>query len=59
MHNRAMEIVCADPDRPVELALEVPPLPLPRAGRYLFRLTVNRHLLGEAALWAQGPEATT
>lgn len=59
MRSRAMEIVCDDPGRSVELALEVPPLPLPRAGQYLFRLTVNGHVLGEAALWAQGPGATT
>jgi hypothetical protein len=40
------------------LAVEVPPLPLPRAGQYIFRLTVNGNVLGEAALFAQGPGTT-
>jgi hypothetical protein len=59
MRTGAMEIQCDDPGRPVELALEVPPLPLPRAGRYLFRLTVNGNVLGEAALSARGPGSTS
>lgn len=57
MRNRSMEVSCDDPDLPVELALEVPPLPLPRAGRYVFRLLVNGAPLGEATVRVRGPEA--
>jgi hypothetical protein len=44
------EIAFEDRDRPVELALEVPPLPLPRAGRYAFKLLVNGNVIGTAAI---------
>jgi hypothetical protein len=55
MHTRSMEISCEHPEQPVDLALEVPPLPLLRAGRYVFRLTVNGTVLGEAAVAVDGP----
>jgi hypothetical protein len=58
MRTGSMEILCDDPRRPVDLAVEVPPLPLPRPGQYIFRLTVNGNVLGEAALFAQGPGTT-
>jgi len=57
MRTRSMEVSCDHPDQPVELALEVPPLPLPRPGRYVFRLLVNGAPLGEATVLARGPGA--
>ena len=58
MRTGSMAILCDDPERPVDLAVEVPPLPLPRPGQYIFRLTVNNNVLGEAALFARGPGTT-
>lgn len=58
MRTGSMQILCDDPERPVELAVEVPSLPLPRAGQYIFRLTVNGSVLGETALFARGPGGT-
>ena len=56
MDTQALEVVSEDPDLPVEFAIEVPPLPLPRAGRYLVRVAANGTVLGEAAvLVVQGP----
>jgi len=45
MRTRALEISSKNPHLPVELALEVPPLPLPRAGRYSFKLLVDGNLI--------------
>jgi hypothetical protein len=50
LRTRALEITNDDPHRPVELALEVPPLPLPRPGRYAFKLLVGSHVVGNAAI---------
>jgi hypothetical protein len=50
LRTRALEIAFEDRDRPVELALEVPPLPLPRPGRYAFKLLVNGNVIGTAAI---------
>jgi hypothetical protein len=58
MRTRSMETTCDDPSQPIEFAVEVPPLPLPRAGRYLFRLTVNGQVLGEATISAHGPKVS-
>ncbi len=50
MSTNAMEIFCENPNSPVEFAIEVPPLPLPHPGQYLFRLIANGTLLGSTAL---------
>lgn len=39
---------CEDPALPVEFAVEIPPLPLPRPGHYAMRLAANGIVLGEA-----------
>jgi hypothetical protein len=50
LRTQALEISNEDPDLPVELALEVPPLPLPRPGRYAFKLLAEGHVIGTAAV---------
>lgn len=55
MRTRSMAVSCERPEQPVDLALEVPPLPLPRAGRYVFRLTADGTVLGEAVVFAHSP----
>lgn len=50
MSTDAMEIFCEDTNSPVEFAVEVPPLPLPHAGQYLFRLVADGTTLGSTAL---------
>jgi hypothetical protein len=50
MRTRALEIAHHDPDRPFELALEVPPLPLPHPGRYAFKLLVDSEVVGTSAI---------
>lgn len=50
LRTHAIEISCEDPGHPIELALEVPPLPLPRPGRYAFKLLVNGHPIGTSAV---------
>jgi hypothetical protein len=59
LRTRALEVSGEDAEQPVELALEVPPLPLPRAGRYVFRLTVDGTVLGEVAVSVRSPEGST
>ena len=53
--TRSLEVACEDPDLPVEFAVEVPPLPLPHSGRYLFRLMVAGMVLGTAAVTVRSP----
>jgi hypothetical protein len=55
MRAPPIEIACPDPAQDVQLALEVPPMPLPRSGRYAFRLLVNGTCLGEANMRVCGP----
>jgi hypothetical protein len=50
MRSHDMRVACSDPDRTVEFAVELPPLPLPAPGRYALRLEVNGAPLGEAPL---------
>lgn len=55
MRAPPIEISCPDPTQEVQLALEVPPMPLPRSGRYAFRLLVNGTCLGETTMRVFGP----
>ncbi len=55
MSTNAMEIFCEDRNSPVEFAVEVPPLPLPHTGQYLFRLVANGTALGSTALTVRAP----
>ena len=41
-----------DPGLPVEFGIEIPPLPLPHPGRYLFRLKLNGIVIGTAEVIA-------
>lgn len=45
---RTIDVEGEDPGLPVEFAVQLPPLPLPRAGRYAFRLSADGVDLGEA-----------
>jgi len=55
MRTQSLEVSCEDPDMPVEFAVEVPPLPLPGAGHYLFQLTANGTVLGTAPVFVRAP----
>jgi hypothetical protein len=55
IRTQSLEVVCEDPDLPVEFAVEVPPLPLPHAGHYLFRLMMAGTVLGTAAVTVRSP----
>lgn len=46
-----------DAGEPIQFAVEVPPLPLPRPGRYSLRCAANGALLGETALTVTGPSS--
>ncbi len=50
VRTQSLEVSCEDPFLPVEFAVEVPPLPLPHAGRYLFRLAAGGAVLGAATV---------
>ena len=47
-HN--MRVASTDPERTVEFAVELPPLPLPVPGRYALRVGLDGTPLGEAML---------
>lgn len=53
--SNELSIVPGDPELPVEFAVELPPLPLPRAGRYVLRLAVGGTPVGEAPVVVRGP----
>jgi hypothetical protein len=53
LSSRALSLEVADPGLPVELAIELPPLPLPRPGRYFLRLGCDGAPVGEALLVAR------
>jgi hypothetical protein len=55
MRTQSIEVSCDDPDLPVEFAVEVPPLPLPHAGRYLFRLAADGTVVGAVAVSVGAP----
>lgn len=55
MRTQSLEVSCDDPDLPVEFAVEVPPLPLPHAGRYLFRLAADGAVVGTVAVSVRTP----
>lgn len=55
MRTQSLEVSCDDPDLPVEFAVEVPPLPLPHAGRYLFRLVADGGVVGTVAVSVHAP----
>ena len=55
MHTQSLEISCDTTELSVDFAIEVPPLPLPHAGRYLFRLAADGNILGEVAVIAHSP----
>jgi hypothetical protein len=46
MRTQSLKVSCEEPELPVEFSVEVPPLPLPHAGRYLFRLAADGAVLG-------------
>jgi hypothetical protein len=45
---QGIELSVGDEIESIELGLEVPPLPLPRAGRYAMRVTLDGAVLAEA-----------
>ncbi len=53
MSTQRMQMYGEDRRLPVELAVEVPPLPLPHAGYYLFRLAADGRVLGESTVSAR------
>jgi Family of unknown function (DUF6941) len=55
---RTLPVVADDPLIPVDFAVELPPLPLPRPGRYLFRVLVEGRVLGSTAVVVREQEAT-
>ena len=55
MQTQSLEVSCDDPDLPVEFAIEVPPLPLPHAGRYHFRLVAGGSVVGTVAVSVSAP----
>jgi hypothetical protein len=52
IRSRSLAVNAPDPETPVEFAVELPPLPLPHAGRYLVRLACDGTSLGEAPVLA-------
>ena len=52
LKSQSLGFSCSDPTLPVEFAVELPPLPLPRAGRYAVRLAARGTVLGEAPVIA-------
>jgi hypothetical protein len=50
MRSHDMRVTSPDPEKTVEFAVELPPLPLPVPGRYTLRLEVDGAPLGEAPL---------
>jgi hypothetical protein len=57
MRTQSLEISSDAPDVPVQLALEVPRLPLPHAGRYWVRLLMNGSVLGAAPVHVHDMES--
>lgn len=55
IRSHSLGFRCDDPTLPVEFAVEIPPLPLPRPGRYAMRLAANGTVLGEAPVTVDGP----
>lgn len=53
MRTQSLEVVGHDQEAVVDFALEVPYLPLPHEGRYLFRLATDGVVLGTAPLTVQ------
>lgn len=53
MRTQSLQVSCSDPDLPVEFGVEIPPLPLPREGRYFFRLTANGTVLGFTSVFVR------
>lgn len=50
MGLQSLDLPADDPDLPVTVAIEVPPLPLPRAGRYRFQIVANGQVVGTTTL---------
>jgi hypothetical protein len=50
---RSLPIVAADSLAPVDFAVELPPLPLPRRGRYLFRVCVDGRVVGSTSVFVR------
>ena len=58
MRTQSLMISSTDPECPIEFALEVPPLPLPRPGRYVFKLLVDGAVIGSSAIDVRSLSAT-
>ena len=50
MESNAIRIQSDDPLRALDIVLEIPPLPLPRAGIYSFECWTNEEMLGAVRL---------
>jgi hypothetical protein len=50
MQMTPFELTWLEPQQHMEFAVEIPPLPLPEAGRYAFQLLINDELVGESVL---------
>jgi hypothetical protein len=57
LSSQSLAFHCNDPTLPVDFALELPPLPLPRSGRYALRLAANGTVLGEIPVIAEGADS--
>jgi hypothetical protein len=55
LDTRPLEIFGNDPHLPIEFAVEVPPLPLPRPGMFWLQLKTNGILIGSIPVFVYGP----
>lgn len=55
---RTLEVAGTDPQLPVEFAVQLPPLPLPRSGRYAVQVSTAGGLLGEAPVAVRAERTT-
>lgn len=57
LHGTGIEVQSERPDLPLEFAIELPRLPLPHPGRYLFKLFVNEYEVGSIDVYVDVVEA--
>ncbi len=59
LQSHPMRIPAKDPLTPLDIVVEVPPLPLPEAGAYAFECWAGNHLIGSSRLRVHGKEERT
>ena len=57
LRSPPLTLPAVEGDAPLEFAVELPPLPLPRPGGYLVRLTADGAILGDAPFSAREVQA--